>query len=213
MGTVEERFGLVEVEDLLERARDMHQVTGAVVSAVYDKWKQASSEAVKKLSDEELLADPELLKWLARAPGTAAYKRMCKLTAGPWEGVAASSEYAGNDGREEYYHLPMASLMLRRNQDTVAEAAAIRRWTELFALGREEEMVFGISTADAHYSGVPYLRWNSVTDEARVTFRRYSHETEKFAGTLDEALAYCSKHYWSERDDDDSIPSDPDDGY
>lgn len=199
MGTVEERLGLAEVTDLLERARDMHAVTGAVVSEIYDRGKKMRKSAIASITDEELWADDELRRWFMTAEaGMTVYRRREAFLNQLLKGTKVREGLAGGDGREGFYGLPVVGLGLNYRQDVEAEEKAIRAWTEKFAFGRDAEMLFSILSYDLSQHGSPRLEWDSLLDKAQVILRVYGHDSVEHEGSLRTALEYVAERFWYE---------------
>lgn len=187
-----------ELAEQLAAARAEHKVTGDRVKALWDGQTGLMEARLAALTDEEVLADEGLLRWLLKHScyNSAAYDRARELQAHG----RADLYLTGVDGRDEYASqgLPLLCLILVRDQSVTDLAPVVRDWYARWALGREEVPI-DIMERSASQNGSWAAYWKPATDEGYVRVRRYGQEEEKYRGPLIGLLDYVARNAWCKR--------------
>lgn len=209
MGTVEERLGLVEIQELRKRVWAMKDVFVTLSRHLYDRYDAAIREVWEKYSDAEILADPELLRFLVTQDGmdSKANQRKREILWAPLKGTKLRAD-GGIDGREGYYGLPVMETWLTCKQDVQAEVNAAEEWAKLFLFERPDLSIRVMERTLSEGGRSVSVLWTPETGQATVRTNSYADHGEGcYTGTLDGALAYVAEHEWYEggptRDDDD----------
>lgn len=184
-----------ELDQQLAAARAEHKVTGGRVRALGKAQTGLMETRLRSLTDEEILADEGLLRWLLKHAcyNSDAYDRARLLQAHGRPDLYLT----GVDGRDEYANqgLPLLCLTLVRDQPVTDLAPVVREWYARWALGREEVPIDILEhTGSEHGSWTAF--WKPATDEGYVRLRRWGRDEDKYRGPLIGLLDYVARNAW-----------------
>lgn len=199
--SAEEKLGLTALKELRERVWAVKAVFDTLSVHLYERSKVQVRDALAKYTDEEILADPELLRFLASNDGghQTVYQRKCRILKAPLEGTRMRCE-GGMDARsDEFFGLPVLETWLVYKQDVQAEVNAAEEWAKLFLFDRPD---LSIRVMERTLSSGGYsvtVLWTPSTNQATVRTNYYAdHGEGRYTGTLEGALAYVAEHEWYE---------------
>jgi len=199
--SAEEKLGLTELQDVRARAWALSSAFQVLATHLGDRRKIVVRDALAKYTDDEIMADPELLRFLVTSDmeHQSVYQRKRRILSAPLEGTRMRCD-GGFDGRnDEWWGLPVLETWLTYEQDVQAETNAAEEWAKLFMFGRPDLSIRVMEhTLSAGGYSVSVL-WTPDTNQATVRTSPYAgHGDGRYTGTLEGALTYVAEHEWYE---------------
>lgn len=182
--------------------RDAQAGLSAAFQELRGRTDDLTTRRLDVLTDEQILADEDIRRWLCvvGATHTGANQRLHSLSDAPPLLVHHV------DPRDEFYALPVPTVMLECDSDVELWATTIKEWFRIWALGRQDISINVLESSLSAYASY-YLVYTPDSGVVAELFRNSVSLSKAFDGSLVAVLRFIAKHHpynsgYAETDDE-----------
>jgi len=182
--------------------RDAQAGLSAAFQELRGRTDDLTTRRLDVLTDEQILADEEIRRWLCAvgATHTGANQRLHSLA------DVSPLLIHHVDPRDEFYPLPVPTVMLECDSDVELWATTIEEWFKVWSLGRQDISIDVLESTLSAYSSysLVYTPGGAVVAEL---FCNSMSLSKAFDGSLVAVLRFIAKHHpynggYAETDDE-----------
>jgi len=183
------RTRLARAQERLEEARTRAEAARADCQKFYQQVEDLHARRLESLTDHQLLETEEMRLWFCALTGMVPHRKKEQLQG---RGLPAGLMLDGVDGRDEYLRqqLPCLTLALRQEQPAGEIVDAMRRWANIWRLGRSDMPVRILEAGLSRWQSYSAM-WDLDSDELIV---KGSYRGVMFQGPLEEGVIFVAKH-------------------